>query len=104
MCPFGDREREAGKDGEGEKAGCRNGAAKHSGCQRGTCTDGGSGLAFQCLTDPPAELCWPSARVRAALARVREQAVWSLLLPLQSLSVLPATQPGRRELPSADLP
>ena len=53
MCPFGDREREAGKDGEGEKEGCRKGAAKHSGCWRGTCTDVGSGLAFQCLTDPP---------------------------------------------------
>ena len=64
----------------------------------------GVGWLFSASQIPPAELCWPSARVRAALARVRQQAVRSLLLPLQSLSLLPATQPGRRELPSADLP
>ena len=40
------------KDSEGEKAVWRNGAAKHSGCRRGTCIGGGSGLAFQGLTDP----------------------------------------------------
>ena len=64
---------------------------------------GGVGWLFSASQTPPAELCGPSARVRAALARVRQQVVRSLLL-LQSLSLLPATQLARRELPSAGLP